>query len=89
MRVLRIRFWMRWGRGEGRAIAGWVSPRLGIRFELGDELELYRPDGMPFFSFVEINQMLEQERNRADQEFQRAEQLAEKLREMDIDPDAV
>jgi hypothetical protein len=62
---------------------------LDIRFELGDELELYRPDGMPFFSFVEINQMLEQERDRADQEFQRAERLAEKLREMDIDPDTV
>jgi Uma2 family endonuclease len=70
-------------------IAGWVSPRLGIRFELGEELELYRPDGVPFFSFVEINQMLEKERDRADQEYQRAERLAEKLREMGIDPDTV
>lgn len=56
------------------AIAGWVSPRLGIRFELADELQLYRPDGTPFFSFAEINQMLDQERERAEQAEQRAEQ---------------
>ncbi|MBD1842985.1 Uma2 family endonuclease [Cyanobacteria bacterium FACHB-63] len=53
---------------------GWVSPRLGIRFELGDELQLYRPDGAPFLSFAAINQLLEQERQRAEQERQRAEQ---------------
>jgi Uma2 family endonuclease len=78
------------------AMPGWVSPRLGIRFELGEELQLYRPDGVPFFSFAEINQMLieerqrtEQERQRAEQESQRADRLAEKLREMGIDPDTV
>jgi Uma2 family endonuclease len=84
-------------------IEGWVSPRLGIRFELGEELELYRPDGVPFFSFNEISQMLEQERQmleqerqraeqesqRAEQESQRADRLAEKLREMGVDPDAL
>jgi Uma2 family endonuclease len=49
-----------WCRSEGGwldridSMAGWVSPRLGIRFELGEELELYRPDGVPFFSFAEI-----------------------------------
>jgi Uma2 family endonuclease len=91
-----------WSRLEGRlleqieAIEGWVSPRLGIRFELGEELELYRPDGVPFFSFNQINQMLEQERQRAEQESQRAEQesqradrLAEKLREMGVDPETL
>jgi hypothetical protein len=85
------------------AMSGWVSPRLGIRFELGEELQLYRPDGVPFFSFAEINQMLieerqraeqesqraEQERQRAEQESQRADRLAEKLREMGIDPETV
>jgi Uma2 family endonuclease len=64
------------------SMLGWVSPRLGIRFEMGEELELYRPDGVRFYSFAEINQRLEQERQRADR-------LAEKLREMGIDPDAV
>jgi Uma2 family endonuclease len=56
------------------SMAGWVSPRLSIRFELGEELQLYRPDGIAFFSFAETSQMLEQERQRAEQERQRAEQ---------------
>jgi Uma2 family endonuclease len=71
------------------SMAGWVSPRLGIRFELGEELELYRPDGEPFVSFAEINQRLDQERQRAEQERQRADRLAEKLRELGIDPNTV
>jgi Uma2 family endonuclease len=78
------------------SMAGWVSPRLGIRFELGEELELYRPDGVPFCSFAEINQRLERESQRAERESERAERerqrgdrLAEKLREMGIDPDAL
>jgi Uma2 family endonuclease len=60
------------------SMAGWVSPRLGVRFELGSELaselQLYRPDGVRFFSFAELNEMLGQERQRAEQERQRAEQ---------------
>jgi Uma2 family endonuclease len=81
---------------EIESMQGWVSPRLGVRFELGEELQLYRPDAVPFFSFAEINQMLEQERQRAEAESQRAEQerqradrLAEKLREMGVDPDTL
>lgn len=91
-------------------MSGWVSPRLGIRFEMKDELELFRPDGRPFFSFAEINQQLEeisqsldqerqqliqererseQERERAEQERERADRLAEKLRELGIDPNAI
>lgn len=49
---------------------GWISPRLGIRFGLAEELELYRPDGDLFLSFAEINQQVNQERQRAE----RAEQ---------------
>ena len=52
----------------------WVSPRLGIRFELTDELQIYRPDGTKFYSYIEINTMLEQECLRANQESLRAEQ---------------
>ena len=56
-------------------MSGWVSPRLGIRFDLsGDELRLYRPDGQRFLSYVEIAQRAEQERQRAEDERQRAEQ---------------
>jgi Uma2 family endonuclease len=40
-------------------IAGWVSPRLGVRFELGDELEIYTPAGELFLSPVEISQKAE------------------------------
>lgn len=47
---------------------GWISPRLGIRFDLsGEELEIYRPDGSKFYSYVEICQLLEQEKQRAEQ----------------------
>jgi Uma2 family endonuclease len=61
---------------------GWVSPRLGVRFELKeDTLEIYRPDGERFLTPVELAQLKEQERQekelaqaRAEQEYQRAEQ---------------
>jgi Uma2 family endonuclease len=63
---------------EIESMNGWNSPRLGIRFELGEELQLYRPDGVAFYSFAQINQMLEQERSRADQESQRANQESQR-----------
>jgi Uma2 family endonuclease len=61
---------------------GWVSPRLGIRFELTENtLEIYHPDGQRFLTFVELDQLREQEREakeiaiaEAEQERQRAEQ---------------
>jgi Uma2 family endonuclease len=106
-------------------MAGWISPRLGIRFDLSEEqLQLFRPDGTPFVSYGEISQRLEvaleeveQERQRAERESQRAEQerlraeqerfraeresqraeterlraqrLAERLKAMGIDPEAI
>ena len=82
-------------------IHDWVSPRLDIRFDLSEELHIYRPDGEPFATYLEIarrlqqaealvqqeRQRAEQERQRAEQERQRAEQLARRLREAGIDPD--
>jgi hypothetical protein len=54
---------------------GWVSPRLGIRFELDSGvLQLYTPDGERFATYVELLEQREQERQRAEQERQRAEQ---------------
>lgn len=69
----------------------WVSPKLGIRFDLsGDELQIYRPDGIKFYSYIEINRMLEQESLRAEhesvraeQEYQRAERATKQLTEME------
>ena len=74
-------------------INGWVSPRLGVRFELSEELEIYRPDGQRFVTYVQMAQRAEQERQKAEQaqsmleqERQRAERLAERLRAAGIDP---
>ncbi|MER3433073.1 MAG: hypothetical protein C4288_06490 [Leptolyngbya sp. ERB_1_1] len=64
------------------SMSGWISPRLGVRFELGEELQLFRPDGQPFFSFAEIDEMLDQERQRAEQAEQRAEQAEQRATEM-------
>jgi Uma2 family endonuclease len=85
-------------------MADWVSPQLQIRFDLsGDELQIFRADGQRFLSYVEIAQQAEAERQRAETEHQRAEaerqraeqaenratRLAERLREMGIDPEQV
>ncbi|MDJ0798054.1 MAG: Uma2 family endonuclease [Calothrix sp. MO_167.B12] len=64
-------------------IDGWTSPRLGIRFVVGNhELEIYRPDERRFLSSVELSQRAEQERQRAEQERQRAEQAEQQLQDM-------
>ena len=56
-------------------MAGWVSPRLGVRFEVEQGvLQLYRPDGTRFTTYVELMEQREQEHQRAEQEHQRAEQ---------------
>lgn len=62
-------------------ISGWVSPRLGVRFELVEgKLEIYRPDGGRFVSYME----LEAQRQQAEQ---KAERLAAKLRELGMNPE--
>ncbi len=59
-------------------MSGWVSPRLGIRFELTPTtLEIYNPNGQKFLTPVELHQLREQEAQRADQEAQRADQEAQ------------
>lgn len=89
-----------WRREENRLevieeMAGWASPRLGIRFELSSgELLIYRPDGERFATYVELVQQKElaqqqaiQERQRAEQALQRSRVLAERLRQLGIDPE--
>jgi Uma2 family endonuclease len=57
-------------------IESWISPRLGIRFELAEpELVLYHPNGERFSSYT--------------QERQRADKLAAKLRELGVDVDLI
>jgi len=48
---------------EIEEINNWISPRLGIRFELTtDNLDIYYPDGRKFLTSLELNQQMEQER---------------------------
>ena len=55
---------------------GWTSPRLGIRFAVGNhELVIYRPDGRKFLSPVELEQRAEQERQRAEQAEQQLQDM--------------
>lgn len=89
-----------WLRSEGyldsiESIENWVSPRLGIRFSVsGEELQIYRPDGAKFLSYIEIAQKAQQAEQRAEQaeaalqaERQRAQLLAERLKAAGIEPD--
>jgi len=84
-----------WVRSDGRLdvinpMNGWISPRLTIRFEQSDEtLQIYRPDGERFATYVEVAQRADQERQRADQAEARAKQLADRLRAAGIDPDTL
>ena len=57
--------WQRQGETleEIASIEGWISPRLGIRFGLErGALQLYRPDGERFATYVELMEQREQER---------------------------
>lgn len=96
-----------WQRDDGsltpiKNMASWVSPRLGVRFELeNDELQVYRPDGQRFLTYEELEaqraqaeQEAQQERQRAEQsermaqqERQRAERLAAQLRALGVEPE--
>jgi hypothetical protein len=45
-----------------------ISPRLGIRFDLGGaEMEVYYPDGRRFLSFEEVTDALKQAKSEAEQ----------------------
>jgi Uma2 family endonuclease len=91
--------WRRVGEGleEIPEMAGFVSPRLGIRFEPGegpDNLTIIGPDGRPFVTHadaIEQRDAAEQQRDAAEQQRdaadQRAERYAAKLRELGIEPD--
>lgn len=61
-------------------IDNWVSPRLGIRFDLsGEELQIFSPSGERFATYVELARAREE----ADA---RVQALEARLREMGIDP---
>ncbi|MBY0522915.1 MAG: Uma2 family endonuclease [Gemmataceae bacterium] len=83
-------------------MSGWVSPRLGIRFELGEQgLQLFHPDGSPFLTFPELDQQRREAQQqavearlsaetalrRAEEAEQRNERLAAQLRGLGIQPE--
>jgi Uma2 family endonuclease len=69
-------------------MAGGVSPRLQIRFELTQtELKIYGPDGRPFATYVELVEQRERERQEKEKERQRAERLAAQLRALGVEPE--
>jgi Uma2 family endonuclease len=79
---LRLAGWLR-QENELVAIAAmqdWISPRLGIRFVLANELEIYRPDGRKFLTSVELDQRAEQERERAERAEAQLQQVVQNLR---------
>ncbi len=64
-------------------VPDWISPLLKIRFDMTkDVLQLFRPDGTPFSTYQEVMQ-------RAELAEQKATRLAEKLRELGVDPDQI
>jgi Uma2 family endonuclease len=73
----------------------WVSPRLGIRFDLtGEEMQIFHPNGERFLTHQEITVERDAEQAaraaaeaRATQAEARLEQLRARLREMGIDPE--
>jgi len=88
-----------WLRGETgltviESLDGWISPRLGVRFVFAEpELEVIRPDGQRFLSYVELMEQrdeIEQQRNEIEQQRDEIEQqrdrMAAKLQELGIDP---
>jgi hypothetical protein len=66
---------------------GWTSPRLGIRFDLSSgDLQILRPDGRPLATYVELAEQTELQRQRAEEERQRADRLAQQLRALGVEP---
>ena len=69
-----------------RRMNGFVSPRLGIRFDLsGPELVIHYPDGRPFLSFEEMAA----ERTRIEQRADRLTELGRKLLQQQATPEEV
>jgi Uma2 family endonuclease len=85
-----------------KSMDGFVSPRLGMRFDFRPlELLVYRPDGSRFLSFQEINDLAERRQREIDEvrkqandamkqverERQESDRLRAMLRAAGIDPD--
>ena len=76
-----------WIRREGfldviESMVDWISPQLQIKFNLSVvELQIFRPDGQRFLSYVEIAQQAQEQRQRAEEQRQRAEEQRQRAEE--------
>ncbi|MBE9063982.1 Uma2 family endonuclease [cf. Phormidesmis sp. LEGE 11477] len=69
---------------------GWTSPLLKIRFDMSaDELQLFHPNGAPFLTYQEVLEKAELAEEKAELAEEKALRLADKLRELGVDPDQV
>lgn len=67
---------------------GWISPRLGCRFEIVDnELVLTAPDGRRFLTFGELGQQLKDAEKALKEKDQAMEKLREQLRALGVQPE--
>ncbi len=68
-------------------MSGWTSPRLCIRFQVNEtSIEIYRPDGEKFLTFVQLGEQLSAERLQRQQDQKRIQALEDKLRELGVNP---
>lgn len=80
-----------WLRRDGKLdmiaeMDGWVSPRLGIRFEsVAGEMRLFRPDGQAFVRFQDLSNQLAIAQKAREAAEARAEALAARLRDLGVE----
>ena len=59
--------------------SGWVSPKLGIRFELGEDMTIFAPDGRPFLDYAEVARERDESERRSERAEKRAGQAERRL----------
>ena len=89
---MELRGWLRDGETLDpiEEMQGWTSPRLGIRFELAEDLTIYEPSGRRFKTFeetrdrdIEMTRQADEERQRADEQEQRADEQEQRADEQE------
>jgi Uma2 family endonuclease len=81
--------WRRTEKGleEVPQMDGWISPWLGIRFDLsGSELTIYGPDGRWFLTYQELADERDRLARELEAERQRTERMAAQLRALGAEP---
>lgn len=83
--------WLRDGDAlkEVANMQGWISPRLGVRFDVhNDELRLLGPDGRRFQTYVELAQERALTELQRDEQAKAAETLRAQLKALGVEPQA-